>query len=160
MFKAYTLLLLASTLATSVQAISRITRTGRYLYDESGTRFYIKGVAYQEQGMLSHHAVIPFFLISISGEVVESADNAFGEPSTFVDPLAIGDACKRDLPYLQELGVNTIRIYSVNSSLNHDDCMTAFSNAGIYTMYAHAILYICLFISHSPSLIASTSLCL
>jgi hypothetical protein len=89
---------------------------------------------------------------------VESADNAFGEPSTFVDPLAIGDACKRDLPYLQELGVNTIRIYSVNSSLNHDDCMTAFSNAGIYTMYAHASFYICLFISNSLSLIASTSL--
>jgi hypothetical protein len=120
MFKAspaYTLLLLASTLATSVQAISRITRSGRYLYDESGSRFYIKGVAYQEQGV-----------------VLQSDDNAFGEPSTFVDPLAIGDACKRDLPFLQELGVNTIRVYSVNSSLNHDDCMTAFSNAGIYTI--------------------------
>lgn len=59
--RAYTLLLLASTLATSVQAISRITRSGRYLYDESGSRFYIKGVAYQEQGMLRHHASAQFF---------------------------------------------------------------------------------------------------
>jgi len=31
-------------------AISRITRTGKYLYNDSGERFYIKGVAYQPQG--------------------------------------------------------------------------------------------------------------
>ncbi|KAJ3506093.1 hypothetical protein NLJ89_g7068 [Agrocybe chaxingu] len=109
--------LLTAFLATSVQAIPRITRTGRYLYDESGTRFYIKGIAYQEQGA-----------------VVASDDNPFGEPSTFIDPLALPDACSRDLPFLQELGVNTIRVYSVNSSLNHDACMSAFSAAGIYTI--------------------------
>ncbi|CAA7259990.1 unnamed protein product [Cyclocybe aegerita] len=109
--------LLTALVATSVQAIPRITRTGRYLYDESGTRFYIKGIAYQEQGA-----------------VVASDDNPFGEPSTFIDPLALPDACSRDLPFLQELGVNTIRVYSVNSSLNHDACMNAFSAAGIYTI--------------------------
>jgi hypothetical protein len=68
------------------------------------------------------------------GAVVQSADNPFGEPSSFTDPLALSDACARDLPYLQSLGVNTIRVYSVDSSLNHDACMSAFSNAGIYTM--------------------------
>jgi hypothetical protein len=68
------------------------------------------------------------------GNVVASADNPFGEPSDFIDPLSLGDACKRDLPFLQELGVNVIRVYSVNSTLNHDACMNAFSQAGIYAM--------------------------
>lgn len=75
-----------------------------------------------------------------AGAVVASADNAFGEPSTFIDPLALPDACKRDLPFLQQLGVNTVRVYSVNSSLNHDDCMQTFSAAGIYTMYVASSL--------------------
>ncbi|KAF9535746.1 glycoside hydrolase family 72 protein [Crepidotus variabilis] len=108
---------LSGFLACGVQALPKITRTGKYLYDESGTRFYIKGVAYQEQGA-----------------VVESADNAFGEPSSFIDPLSVGDACKRDVSFLKDLGINTIRVYSVNSSLNHDDCMSTFSQAGIYTL--------------------------
>lgn len=78
----------------------------------------------------------------ISGAVVASAGNAFGEPSSFIDPLSDGSACQRDLQYLQQLKVNTIRAYSVNASLNHDACMQAFSGAGIYTMYG-----ICLFLS-------------
>jgi 1,3-beta-glucanosyltransferase GAS1 len=39
-------------LASGVEAISKISRGGRYLYDDSGNRFYIKGVAYQPQGAL------------------------------------------------------------------------------------------------------------
>lgn len=53
----------------------------------------------------------------------------FPEPSTYVDPLAQADACARDLPYLQQLGVNVVRVYSVNASLNHDVCMKTFSGA-------------------------------
>lgn len=73
--------------------------------------------------------------MAFAGAIVASAANSFEEPSTFIDPLALGDACQRDLPFLQQLGVNVIRVYSVNSSLNHDACMSTFSNAGIYTMY-------------------------
>ncbi|KAJ3718415.1 carbohydrate-binding module family 43 protein/Glycoside hydrolase family 72 protein [Lentinula raphanica] len=109
-------LLLAVSCLINVEAIDKVTRSGRYLYTSSG-RFYIKGVAYQEQG-----AVIP------------GADNSFLEPSTFIDPLSDSDGCSRDLPFLQKLGVNTIRVYSVNSSLNHDSCMSTFSGAGIYTI--------------------------
>ncbi|KAG0696269.1 carbohydrate-binding module family 43 protein/Glycoside hydrolase family 72 protein [Suillus ampliporus] len=110
-------LALAGAFLTGVDAIQAVSRNGRYLYTADGSRFYIKGVAYQEQGA-----------------VVATASNPFLEPSTFIDPLANGTACSRDLPYLQQLGVNTIRAYSVNSSLNHDSCMQTFSNAGIYTI--------------------------
>lgn len=74
-------------------------------------------------------------LITSLGDVIVSSSNAFGEPSTFIDPLAQDSACARDLPFLQALGVNVLRVYSVNSSLNHDACMNAFSAAGIYTMW-------------------------
>ncbi|KAH8120521.1 glycoside hydrolase family 72 protein [Phellopilus nigrolimitatus] len=101
----------------SARAISNVTRAGRYLYTDDGNRFYIKGIAYQEEGV-----------------VVANSNAPFSEPSTFIDPLANGTACARDLPFLQQLKVNTIRAYSVNASLNHDDCMNALSNAGIYTI--------------------------
>jgi len=116
-FRAAALFAAFATLTGTVQAISKITRQGRYLYKDDGSRFYIKGIAYQEQGA-----------------VVQGANNQFGEPSDFIDPLAVPAACTRDLPFLQDLGVNAIRVYSVNSSLNHDGCMTALSNAGIYTI--------------------------
>jgi 1,3-beta-glucanosyltransferase GAS1 len=118
-FRAVQWLLAISALVhvSTVDAISKISRSGRYLYSDDGNRFYIKGIAYQEQGT-----------------VVASADNAFGEPSSFVDPLADGAACERDLLFLKQLTVNTIRVYSVNSSLNHDACMSALSGAGIYTI--------------------------
>jgi len=99
-----------------VHALPSVKRVGKYLYTDSG-RFYIKGIAYQEQG-----------------QVVEDPNNPFGEPSSFFDPLADGNACARDVPYLTQLGVNTIRVYSVNASLNHDACMNALSAAGIYTI--------------------------
>lgn len=54
-----------------------------------------------------------------------STTNTYNEPTDFVDPLSNSTGCARDLPYLKQLGVNTIRVYSVNSSENHDDCMKA-----------------------------------
>lgn len=112
------LTLAALALAHTALALPSITRTGRYLYTPDGNRFYIKGISYQEQGTLA----------------VTNDPNAFPEPDNFVDPLAIPAACKRDIPYLQQLTVNAIRVYSVNSSLNHDECMSAFDAAGIYTI--------------------------
>lgn len=40
----------ALALSSSVYAIGNVTRSGRYLYNSDGSRFFIKGVAYQEQG--------------------------------------------------------------------------------------------------------------
>jgi len=61
---------------------------------------------------------------------------AFPEPSDYTDPLANASSCARDIPYLKQLGINTLRVYSVNASENHDDCMSALSAAGIYTVCA------------------------
>ncbi|KAJ7264106.1 Glucanosyltransferase, partial [Mycena haematopus] len=108
-------LLLAA--ASASAAVQKVTRTGRYMYTADGNRFYVKGIAYQTQGL-----------------VVVGPDNPLGQPSTFVDQLADGAGCTRDLPFLQQLGVNAIRAYSVDSTLNHDACMSALSGAGIYVI--------------------------
>ncbi|KAF7319200.1 1,3-beta-glucanosyltransferase [Mycena chlorophos] len=102
----------------AVSALSKITRSGRFLYDDNGERFFIKGIAYQQQGQVT----------------VTGAANPLGEPTTFVDNLADGAGCSRDLPNLQKLGANAIRAYSVDSTLDHDSCMNALSGAGIYVI--------------------------
>ncbi|KAL2104951.1 hypothetical protein VUR80DRAFT_9263 [Thermomyces stellatus] len=66
-------------------------------------RFYIRGIDYQPGGS--------------SGET---------------DPLADTKHCLRDIKKFKELGVNTIRVYMVDNSKNHDECMEALADAGIY----------------------------
>lgn len=48
------------------------------------------------------------------------------------DPLADTTICKRDIAYFKELGLNTIRVYMVDNSQNHDECMAELASAGIY----------------------------
>ncbi|KAI9460168.1 glycoside hydrolase family 72 protein [Lactarius psammicola] len=117
-FRAAAAIAVTLSLSSGGHAIGKVTRSGRYLYNADGSRFYIKGIAYQEQGA-----------------AIVDPNAPFSEPSTFIDPLANATACARDIPFLQQLGVNTIRVYSVNASLNHDSCMQGLSSAGIYTMY-------------------------
>lgn len=54
--------------------------------------------------------------------------------STFTDPLADQAGCARDIPLLQELGTNVIRVYAINASLDHSACMSMLQNAGIYLL--------------------------
>ncbi|KAI9445531.1 carbohydrate-binding module family 43 protein/Glycoside hydrolase family 72 protein [Lactarius indigo] len=116
-FRAAATIAVVLSLSSGGHAIGKVTRSGRYLYNADGSRFYIKGIAYQEQGAATVDPNAPF-----------------SEPSTFIDPLANATACARDIPFLQQLGVNAIRVYSVNASLNHDSCMQGLSSAGIYTI--------------------------
>ena len=51
-----------------------------------------------------------------------------------LDPLIDTDQCQRDANVMKELGVNSIRVYHVDASANHDGCMKAFDDAGIYLL--------------------------
>ncbi len=41
-------------LAAGAHALQKVSRAGRYLYTDDGNRFFIKGIAYQEQGTCPH----------------------------------------------------------------------------------------------------------
>lgn len=69
----------------------------------NGERFYIRGVAYQPGG---------------------AADAA--------DPLLDMQSLTRDIQRFQELGINTIRVYTIDNSQNHDEAMQMLDEAGIY----------------------------
>ncbi|KAL2419274.1 1,3-beta-glucanosyltransferase gel1 [Exophiala dermatitidis] len=66
-------------------------------------RFYIRGVDYQPGG---------------SSEVA--------------DPIADEAGCKRDIVEFKKLGINTVRVYHVDNTADHDACMSALADAGIY----------------------------
>jgi len=48
------------------------------------------------------------------------------------DPLSNPTACLRDATIMQKLGTNTIRVYNVDPTVNHDQCASIFNDAGIY----------------------------
>lgn len=106
------LLTLLSLLATCFAAgADPILISGnKFFFKTNGSQFYIKGVAYQAD---------------------VTAANTNGSQS-FVDPLADPAGCMRDIPYLQALGTNTVRVYAIDTTQDHSQCMEALSNAGIY----------------------------
>lgn len=53
---------------------------------------------------------------------------------TYVDPLADEKVCKRDVPILEKLGVNTIRTYAINPDSDHSECMKMLEDVGIYVV--------------------------
>lgn len=70
-----------------------------------GERFMVRGIAYQPGG---------------------ASDNE--------DPLADPEVCARDIERFQELGLNSIRVYSLDNTKDHDECMGLLADAGIYLM--------------------------
>jgi hypothetical protein len=70
-----------------------------------GERFYVRGIDYQPGG---------------------AAENE--------DPLANIEVCTRDIAEFKTLGVNAVRVYSLDSTLDHDECMDLLADAGIYLM--------------------------
>ncbi|SCU98818.1 LAMI_0F16358g1_1 [Lachancea mirantina] len=113
LFNKVTALSLASLLVGKVASadLPAIEVVGnKFFYSNNGTQFYMKGVAYQ----------------------ADSANTTSGE--SFNDPLADFSACSRDIPYLQAVGTNVIRVYALNTSLDHTECMEALADAGIYVV--------------------------
>ncbi|KAF2690419.1 glycoside hydrolase family 72 protein [Lentithecium fluviatile CBS 122367] len=53
-------------------------------------------------------------------------------PQSGKDPLTDKEVCLRDAIMLQRLGVNTIRVYNVDPTFDHNDCASIFNAAGIY----------------------------
>ena len=63
-----------------------------------------------------------------------NADSTGSRVTPFSDPLADEAGCARDIPLLQELGTNVIRVYAIDASLDHSACMRMLHEAGIYLL--------------------------
>lgn len=50
------------------------------------------------------------------------------------DPLIDTNQCKLDAKLMKDLGANAIRVYHVDAGKDHDGCMKAFDEAGVYVM--------------------------
>ncbi|KAF2122834.1 beta-glucanosyltransferase [Lophiotrema nucula] len=83
-------------------SIQPVTVKGNAFF-AGNTRFYVRGVDYQPGGA-----------------------------SDAKDPIADADGCKRDIAKFKDLGINTVRVYTVDNTADHDECMSALADAGIY----------------------------
>ncbi|OJJ88233.1 1,3-beta-glucanosyltransferase gel2 [Aspergillus glaucus CBS 516.65] len=94
-------------LAATASAVTPVVVDGKdFVNSETKERFPIIGVDYQPGGA--------------------------GGFSTKKDPLSSPKDCLRDAALMQRLGVNTIRVYNLSPTLNHDECASIFNAAGIY----------------------------
>lgn len=92
----------------------------------------MRGVAYQREYFFSR-VQASFSRLTVSEEGISS--NSTGESvSAPPDPLADPAGCTRDLPALIGLRTNAVRVYAVDPTKNHDQCMSMFADAGIYVI--------------------------
>ncbi|RMZ77581.1 hypothetical protein DV737_g4248, partial [Chaetothyriales sp. CBS 132003] len=84
------------------RSLSAVTVKGNAFFADS-SRFYIRGVDYQPGGS-----------------------------SDLADPIADEDGCTRDIVQFKKLGINAVRVYTVDNTADHDACMNALADAGIY----------------------------
>ncbi|CAG9999332.1 unnamed protein product [Clonostachys byssicola] len=85
-------------------SLPAISASGRAFWAD-GKRWYMRGVDYQPGGDAAN-----------------------------IDPLADPTVCKRDITEFKDLGINAIRVYAVDNSMDHDECMNALADAGIYVV--------------------------
>ncbi|PSN61927.1 hypothetical protein BS50DRAFT_592179 [Corynespora cassiicola Philippines] len=87
-----------------------------FFYTNNGSQFFFRGVAYQQN-------------YSPNGTANQNNGN-----TRYTDPLADGNACRRDIPYLKQIFTNVIRVYAIDPGNNHDDCMEQLAAADIYVV--------------------------
>ena len=87
-----------------------------FFYSNNGSQYYMKGVAYQQ----NYHP---------SGAPSKRADSP-----KYTDPLADAASCKRDIPYMKQIFTNVIRVYAIDPSQDHDECMEALAANDIYVV--------------------------
>ncbi|KUI55372.1 1,3-beta-glucanosyltransferase gel1 [Cytospora mali] len=83
-------------------SLPTVTASGNAFWADKD-RFYVRGIDYQPSGS-----------------------------SGMLDPLSDEDTCKRDIAEFKKLGINTVRVYTVDNSASHDSCMSQLADAGIY----------------------------
>ncbi|KAL1592574.1 1 3-beta-glucanosyltransferase gel4 [Nothophoma quercina] len=106
--------LVGSVSAASYDDIPEIEVYGQhFFYTNNGSQFYMKGVAYQQN---------------------YSPNGTTSSNTTYTDPLADADACKRDIPYMKQIYTNIIRVYAIDPTKDHDDCMAQLASADIYVI--------------------------
>lgn len=81
--------------------------------------------------MVNTNSLAAFFAGS-SRFYIRGVDYQPGGSSDVADPIADANGCKRDVQYFKQLGLNAIRVYTVDNTANHDECMSALADAGIY----------------------------
>lgn len=104
LFKSIALATLAASVASAIDIIEIKDR--HFVNSKTGEPFFMKGVDYQPGGSAAYKG---------------------GS-----DPLSDPEICARDIFLFQQLGVNTIRVYSVDPHIDHNECMTMLAAAGIY----------------------------
>jgi hypothetical protein len=79
--------------------------------------------------------------VTVKGNAFFAGDKRFymrgvdyqpGGSSKAKDPIADVETCKRDVAKFKDLGLNTIRVYTVDNTADHDECMGMLADAGIY----------------------------
>lgn len=93
-----------------------ISAVGAKFFFSNGTQYYIKG-----KPIINAIAVVS--LTKSSGVAYQL---------TSLDPLTNATQCMLDAASMADLGANTIRVYHVDSTADHDACMSAFASFGIY----------------------------
>ena len=72
--------------------------------------------------------------IELSSSSYQPGGSSGFNPGSGIDPLSNGTLCLRDAALMQQLGVNTIRVYNLDPAINHDMCASIFNGVGIYML--------------------------
>lgn len=88
----------------------------KFFDSETGDEFLVRGIVYEPRPN--------------SGRLNRNSVDYFTEEHRHI--------WERDIPFLQSLGVNAVRIYAVDPDQNHDAFMCAMNAAGIYVLVSLA----------------------